>query len=465
LAAVLKLYDGTNTVDLADSSNIMLLRRRYVPQVATPPGDGSIPSYVVESIPVRVRAANANGLATALQGVHAMQKLAAEYWADQAQNTPVWLHQQLDGETGERRALVRRIEIVPQSWLDEPAPEMLVPVELRVERHPYWERTAALTFNPATEESSPAFMHDYTGGSAADVVGDVSARVKVKFSNTENRVWAGFRSAARHGTPANFEYLWECEDGNNNGNETGISDTSDVTASASYRVTVSESDLNWDGEEHMCLYIRLSDITTNYSDQFGSFVWLLRAMVTAGTWRVHLRWAYGNTDPDVGVGSLYVSSEKVDFDNDTWDLVEMGICDIPIRDLKAITISDQGASADSNFLVEIWAERVSGSGNLYLDCLCLIPRDEGYIASGPTRRSSTAVWVYCSPRDEFTDIQASAAPGFADFVPLAPENFYAPLGDGRLVVAFAQSAASYIDDVLDFEGTYFPRWLSLRGAE
>ena len=110
---------GLTTIDFTDTTeNIALDETAYVPVVATPTGDGSIPPYVTETLPVRIISTTYNGYATLMQNLHAMQKRAAEYWVDQQQATPVWLNCTLDNETNGRRALVKAIHIEFHPWTE-----------------------------------------------------------------------------------------------------------------------------------------------------------------------------------------------------------------------------------------------------------------------------------------------------------------------------------------------------------
>src|SRR3989337_281028 len=183
MAKVFKLTDGTNTLDIASTSVFWLREEGYEPKIAVPSGDGSIPPYMQQSIPVGLQSATDNEMATTLQTLALLQKRAAEYFADPTQYTPVWFHEKLDGETGERRALVRSVEFVPAaSWLS--ANSQLVREGffgvLVVERYPYWEVVSIRQLPQATPTAAAAVVYDYTaagaGIGAADIVGDVGAR-------------------------------------------------------------------------------------------------------------------------------------------------------------------------------------------------------------------------------------------------------------------------------------------------
>ena len=172
MAVTFTLSDGTTTIDLTDTSvNIALQEHLYVPVVATPTGDGSIPPYVTETLPVSLNAASYDGYATLMQNVAALQKRAAEYWVNPQQATPVWLTCKLDGETTGRRALVRRIDWEWrndnwQEWLYQECGTTTPPTYLfgtiLVERHPYWERLTPRTFPNDTGATGVVKVYDYT---------------------------------------------------------------------------------------------------------------------------------------------------------------------------------------------------------------------------------------------------------------------------------------------------------------
>ncbi len=623
------------TIDFTTGTDFTLESPDYVPVVATPTGDGSIPPYVTETLPVTVRATSENDLALSMQELAALARRAAEYWVDQQQTAPVWFNCKLDTETTGRRALVKRIdyEFRPaiQGIYEDCGTTTLADYYLGtilVERHPYWERALPRVFPTAVGAAGVVDVYDYTaagpellsntgfeiagvGGAdvfgtwvenagdgtitdegvivnngahackftagasadtyvhqahnvgtygaytltlhsrgdgtnagryriydtdnaaditaltstgipgavygqvtdsftvpagcgnvrielhcptanggicyfddifltldAHDIVGDVGARIAELTldpfaGDLFGRVWIGLRSANRHASLVNFEATWECEDGTLNdggGGESGIQidAASDVngaspgSGSGSY-VEVVETDLNWDDEWHLVLDIDLDQITANEADNFGTFLWLLRAQITAGTWEVQLRYGcelMGDDDYKRGV--------ITEVGDATWNIYETDIQGIPIHDRRAFALP---AGADAGFSVQIWAQRTDGAGDLYLDALYPIPIDEGFcalaefsddeyisVATGPMDNVAAAVW---------TPVQIYDVPS------VAPSAFYLPLGDGRMVIAFARAASSDFTATLLYEsflvdrehGTHYERWAALRGAE
>jgi len=169
MATVWKIYDGTNTIDLTTAKGTAGWHgeRWHAEQFTDVPGDGSIPEYITEAIPVVLNGSSDDNFAAYLQTFALLQKEAAEYWVDQQQATPVWYHEKLGAETGERRALVKSLglalaEETGSLKAGSPTTAAGKKATLFVERHPYWERTTARIFPNATPSAAAAVAYDYT---------------------------------------------------------------------------------------------------------------------------------------------------------------------------------------------------------------------------------------------------------------------------------------------------------------
>jgi len=480
MALVHKLYDGTNTIDFTTEAGFYDLYE-YVPQAAEIPGDGSLPPYVTEVIPVRINGTSDDNFAAELQTFHALQKLAAEYWSDQTTEIPVWYHQQLTSETGQRRSLVKslRLEFADEAgnWFS-PAPPTTSGKLARViiERHPYWESTT-LRDLPAVNPSAGLYhYYDPTAAGASvtahDIVGDVGARIqRFRFNNPAGddigRIWMGCRSANKHGTLTDYDPVYECEGGTNNASESGITDHADATASGGNCVQVVETDLDWDDTWHEVCMLRHSACGSGDEDEnYGTILSLLRAQVSAGTWEVQLRYGYdGMADDDL------IKGQVLELTNTPWDIIEADIHTYPIRNLKALTQTDLNSNSDASQAIFVWARRTSGSGNLEVDCVLRLPLDEGYciLKDFDTTTASAQIYMAQSPDERiYTAVQLAGA--FISIASVDAFNFTLPVGDCRILVIWAGPTASDISD--DFDninatdfGKYAERWASLRGAE
>jgi hypothetical protein len=422
---------------------------------------------------------NYDNIATSMQILHEMQVLADRYINDPTQEDPVWLHAQMDGETGVRRALVRRIEVQykPQ-WFGVGESTLNIPEVITVVREPYWENPTVMRLPDISVAATANMIYDYTSAgaviSAHDIVGDVGARIRHfrLWSSTTALAtcWFGIRSANKHPNLANFIALWECEDGTNFPDAT---DAAEGAASGGTRVTISESAVDWDdGAFHPAVELLVSDVTANPTDNLGKFLWLLRArLATSGAWEVRLRFSYDRSGSEQNFG--YIETDPVEITTNNYLCYEMGISPIGIRDIQTILTNDLGATFETDFRVDIYARRTSGTSDLYLDCLLLIPIDEGFckIDVNNPNTNSVALVFGVSPKGTADVLSFSSALNkIRDSTGLLNlENFVLPPGDGRMYIVAQEEdvhdlTASITMNDADI-GKYYERWLSLRGSE
>jgi len=322
---------------------------------------------------------------------------------------------------------------------------------------------------------------------AHDIVGDVPARVNalaVKSATggaTLAHYWMGIRSADKHGTTgiANFIPVWECEVGVNIV-DTSITDDERVTEPGSASPGGGNGDyviinpgaggstINWsDGDFHMVFNLGLGHVGYGggeYPDAAGRFVCLLRTkMQTAGNeWRVRVR--------SGSVSSVQNYHDPVKIASTSWDYYQVGIISIPMRNRQALESALLVANMDYDALY-VEAKQVSGSGDLFLDCLCLIPIDEGfaYIIDALTN-TTRCVFVGEGPIGSTQALQIDTVTVYSNEA-FEFEHFRLPPGDGRIICTYARAASSVFTDQMEFadpaQGTsaYTERWTALRGAE
>lgn len=469
MAQVLKFRRNVTDLNLLDSSGFHLLDPGWVPQVA---GGGEDAAPVEEVLLVQANYSSQDNLAAGLVTLNKLRRDVRRYMVDRLEEYPVWLHDKLNSETGERRALVRRISVKQLTEQHGVSGEGSMidakPVyELGVERGPYWERTEARSLPAATPSAAASITYDYTAAGGAvgahDVVGDAPARLELfdfyPFNFTLAKVWMGIRSANKHGTLANFVNVWELEDGVNG---TDASDVVDADASGGNAVQVSPGTATWAKRST----ITLATVSANEVDNYGSFLWLLRTEVSAGTWEVQMRWGYdGMEDDDMVQGEI----KEVDWTS--YDYVALGNADIPGRDLHCIPRSLYNDEKDKTWQIQVWARRTDGSGTLKIDCLCPIPLDEGYLMVWDMAvASGTSGHVFFSEASEGRrQVMTYDSGYFAGFVPFAADNFRLPPGDGRLVIVSTATTGSALGGALYLNesdgGKYYERWTNLRGAE
>jgi len=467
MAAVVKFRRDTTDLNLLDTSGFQLDDPGWEPRIATPVY-GARPGAVEEVLECTLIGTSHDDIATNMQALDFMRVMADEYMRDRMQEHPVWMHAQLSGETNGRRALVHGIAA---EWMSPHYSGEMVGlrprVELGVVRDGLWEATSAVTMPGATPTAGASVVYDYTASPGADVVGDVPARISnLKITNSNiTQLWMGARSANKHGTLANFEPIWDCADTDCTLG-TDASRNADANASGGNRVTVSPGTATWAKR----LTMVLDDITSNYDDNYGRFLWLLRAATgTSSTWEVQLRHGYDQLSD-----SAHVQGPIVEIDgsgkSSSYFYSEMGVREIPLLSIQADATT--GMYERSN-AIQSWARRTSGSDYLYLDCLCPIPVDEGYLIASGLKPAGAAGWVF------YTETPKGDLHLFSMEL-LVPNSrvrradspisgrLTLPVGDGRLVIVYSRGTSTLSDQITicgSDSGRYYPRWLSLRGSE
>ena len=470
-----RLRDGTLIEADFTSDRFLLLHgdHGYVPVLAQ--FSLRVP-YVSVTLPLKMTAASDNDLATSLQTLELLQRQAEEYWNLPTQRAPVWYHQRLENEAGERRAFVKSISVgMRRSWFDPPAPQVFAYVDVTIERYGSWEAASPVTVSTVNQ----AYFNPMDVLNGGSLPGTQPGRI-AKMSLAAGighfaKFWGGFRSEHRHGNLEAFINKWECEEGTN---DTDAADVSDSTASGGSSVRVTPSAESWDGVWNKALQISLLDVREDGSDlqpQYGEFLWLLRAKVSEGTWWVKLRWLYGVIDPvheeatDVEEG--YADGLIIQMSSTDWQIYEAGVMPIPLHDTKAMA-DHEYSSFSIAYRIDVYALRDSGSGTLDLDVVYPIPLDEGFLHMDSSQANTQALnleglSVGTSPTGElhmtfgYTAVEESVA--------FDGHEFSLPRGRSRLVYVFQGADASDIDQLADtsiymYNLECYPRWRSLRGG-
>ena len=473
MASVFKLTRNSVDVNLLQGQNAGWRVEQWIPRTAAITGN-RMPPLVTETVDLMADATTHDTLSTDFQDLDNYRWLAREYIKDRTQEHPVWLHAKADNETGERRALVHDISM---SWRSEQTDENgqwinenEARIRANIVRGPFWEDTTANTKTAGSNVSVLGGAYDYSG---TDVVGDAPARIyHLAFTSDDSnhyydKMWIGFRSANKHGTLGNFTALWECEDYSTIAGDAAVD--ADATASpGGAGNTFVNCPMGTSPAWALQVGIQLDDVyTTNYSDMYGRYVVLLRAKVEASTTcEVYLRhtcnWA---TTP------VYFNGPITEVTNTDWTIHNLGEVTIPIRDLHAFPLAAWIDDYDSNDQLFVYGRRTSGSGDLDLDCLILIPSDELFLYVEGIQCRGTAV--------DYAPIIAQSPEGIWSVITyygvtpywyspgiISAKGLGVPVGDGRMYCVMADSDnENTYDDTYDTTMSLFPRWYNLRGSE
>jgi hypothetical protein len=299
---------------------------------------------------------------------------------DYAEERSVWLQVQWENETNIRQA-------------------RLVSFNFQINSSPFgefWQNAnfteATVTFERMEWEQGPAYPSSifipagqsvFAGVIALPssiVFGDVNARVvnmniAGNTTFTAGRVWAAFRRN-RHGEPLSFVPTW------NASKATMLSDSSagaDTTAINGQRVTTIFTTATIKRRFNLYLTNAISPATT-YNEQRGKFLVLMRAMVSDDTTITRARIAYGTGSAS---GNNFTTLTRVEITTPlpiikTWKLYEMGVVSIPNARVPRYSSAANNALL-MDYFIGVDAERVSGTGYLYIDSLILLPVDEAFV--------------------------------------------------------------------------------------
>ncbi len=445
MAAVAKLRYGAIDLSFLNTSGLYLSSERgWIPRVADIGPDG-MPADVEERIPLSISGTSDDNVADIEQPLSDMMRYTSNYWRDADRVAPVWLHSQLAGETNGRRALVKKIR---WNWLSEHYASDMIGYKpnLRalIERFGAWEQPTASTAVETAAIASIGGQYDYTAAGAADVVGNLPARLDFLYTwanaNNLSVFWAGIRGAERHSL-TNYDPILDFASEFAPG--TDAADVADATARSGTRM-----EIDFAGEAG---WASRASGSNNIGDgtrdgENGDNLAILRAYVDGGT------------VADIKLGFSFVSADGIAY-TDIQRIEGASWTFYPIQGLW---------NNDNLPTVDLWAKRVSGGGSLHLDCFVLIPVDQFFLFAEGTGvmgngNIANALQIFTRPDGVVKSFSSRLTVNVED---VEMEGPGIPVGDGRLVVCAAgASRVSLETDTLTLRMNHWQRWAGLRGNE
>jgi len=351
-----------SAVNLLYGAGYTLAQNGFNPQTAT-----SEDERVIETITLDVEGTTtdllASRLATLTDELRNVQRMAA----DPTSPFGAWLRRKLKDETNPLQAIIHDMRVDTRQHIFTPATERgnyVIDVVITLTRGP-WEATASMATITLPNLSS------FCGaGNIYSILGDAPARVvKALFrsgqppSPTMGQLWAGIK-AKEDLDLSKFLPVWELElgvmgtdtsvvaDGNASGGNVARCTFATVSG-LSERVAITNA--------MACGYD-----TTKYVHQRGNYVVLLRFKGGTST-SYRFRLDHGSRIPGI---VEYITGNLVEQSTDSssaYYVVNLGVARIPHVERGYMALNR------GQFAFRMMAERVSGSGNLDMDCLGLIP--------------------------------------------------------------------------------------------
>ncbi len=468
MAALLKLNerdDFNSDITLLDllafASGFDLAWPAWTPKVTS--GDGK---PVKEVIPLIVRGNTRDALAACVHTLDTMIRKMANV-SSPVERYQVWLQAQLDGETGKRQVQVLGMTYeLSGSPYESKATDgyYYQSLSLIITRLPYWESDAHVSYTLATLNCVGGTA-DYTtyGGSPGAVTGDEAGRLGLVSFEGEAiggplyKFWLGFRSE-RYGLRANFQPYWSLRKAVAvDTDTTGGTTNADATAKDGYKTITTFATV---ATLLRRVTIRVVDVSgANYNDQGGMFTVLLRAKLSAAG-AVRVRMADG-LYPAGGPMTGSVRG-RVPISSTSWNFYELGNVQMPS---PGRLIS--GSRLLLNYALGIDAERVSGACSLDMDCLVMIPNDEGFVyADGGAVQLVAADTkpLYVQHFADGTKLSVGMVSNAPQTLGTPSINGGAPIGNGIVVIAGQRQTVSTLADTVGLLVNVYRRWRSIRGV-
>jgi hypothetical protein len=377
---------------------------------------------------------------------------ARDYHADPTIADPVWLYIQSDGESAKRVLVYDGVSTLQTVETISPMLGTKGALYLTVGflRHHVFENTTV-------ETETQSGVSTLGGGTVEPMNhGSAPGRIQRALMTSSGSTWDEYWLGIKRGDGTGVVTLWEAEDG---ANVTDASDVVDGTASGGDNVTVSFSS-DTDMVERM--NIKIDDVSGAAAGMMGNWLVLCRCKVDNANTQVAIDLKYGWL-----AGSHNAKSAGITYiDGDTnWLLRPLGTVTFPPggnrEALAATYVTYQGLS--------LWAERISASGSLLIDCFVFIPMDAMVHGKGCHLGGATThigVHFYTTPEDtywaaalktgatQYYNIEAGFAEG------LGPWEM--PNDAGYVVVAAQGLTAHALSETLSYFLYFYPRWHSYR---
>lgn len=444
MAQTLKITDGTTEIDFLASTLFAVGEGWQSAESGLEP--------VWETFDLAGNITDAN-LRTAQSNLEKLFRQARRYIDNPVENNPVWLYFSSEGESAKRALVLDGSSRISASGRSSPllgAGGTLM--SLAIKRAPFYENTSGTAI---ANSGVSTLGGSWAVGSAS---GDVDSRIselKVTTSATVvtlTELWVGLRDV-RNGTTG-FISVWEAEAGVN---DVDAADAADAGASGGNRVTISFATVAGMAQRFS---VRWFDVQTvgNWDDLAGDYLVLGRFKLDAITTEVRMQlrsgWAGSTLGADV-VSDVYFSA--VDDNTLTnYQLHPLGRVSIPPTGNRDGVMNTNL----KNYMMQIHAERLSGSGALHFDCLALVPAERlAYINYGNINAASGGyVGMYSGPDDLEYAVMNTATAGLIGQVEFLLENWGYPVGGGLLVVAAQENGSHTLNKTVDLAGTIYPRW-------
>lgn len=365
--------------------------------------------------------------------------------ADPLRRVSYWLEMQAEGEAAARRSLLYEAALIDRAEqeLDPFLRDSKMYLNFEYTRHPLWENVASEVLTSSNNLGwSNVFSPSASPGTAPGRIAELNVT-----SSGFNRMWLGIKPTL-YGTTG-FIPVWEAEAGFPS---TDTTETADGSASGG---TLDRCTFGTNTNYVLRFSIPGDQVySSNHASAFGRFLVLARVRCVL--------------DAVVNIGiatrfntSVTTRNEPVQFGPTTaWRLVELGEITIPPFDFRSST---GAAGALANFIIDFYAERVSGTQGLDIDSLILIPSNHFVFVDNVLMSTGFTLTARTFENDTtLAYLWQTSGSALTNLSELTMRDFYYPVEGGIVCAALESDSGHSFSTFLTASLVHFPRWLSYR---
>lgn len=453
MAKVLKVTDGTTTVDFVSGDLVLEFQGFQIESLND--ADWEVISLVSGASDANIR--------TALANLDKLREQAILYASDPQREKPVWFYWQSEGESVKRSLVLdMTIKVKSQAAITPVLGRGGVAADLAIKHDAAWESD---TLSTDSDTGISAFGGTW---SPSLNVGTLPSRIssfliETSVASGPGDIFVGIKDT-RKGN-AGFTALFEAEYA---GDLFSVTPTSDANASAG---NFERCDFTTNPEMHYRISWALQDVIgSNWDDMIGKYLVLARMKLDVYTTKVRVQfrhgWSYLTGDEGEISANIFFDG-TIDPTPTTWKFFELGEIRIPTTGNRLDFASD--GNLIKYYGLSIYAERLSASGYLDVDCIVLLPTDHMIACKGAdlsyASGNPTGTLEFMTGEDGFKSIiNRQYTLGSLDDINNAitdPEfrDWDYPI-EGGIVVVCGRDAA--VGDTLDSTIKTYPRWRGFR---
>lgn len=454
MAKILQITDGTDTLDLL-AGVFRLADAGWQAQ------QSDVPTWETFTL---IGSGTDAQIRSEQDKIDRLAEVAYNYVKDILEKTPVYLRIQSEGETV-RRAVVMNMatqygtesNVSALLGANSTSSNTVILLTLAVYRTPAFEPESATTKSTTGISTSGGKWIPPTSNA-----GVLDQRIATAtFSSTTAtaalyKMWIGIRKVRLGLT--DLQSLWECENGTMISADTTTA--ADATASNSSKVQCTFATTAALAKRFTLFWqSAATGGTTPTDDIIGEYLVLGRVKLSSSSTEVRILLKHGwqglSYDREIA-GDTYLSAVQ-NSNLTNWNLIELGRVKLPPTGNRD-GIGE--AAGDIPYIgLNVWAERMSASGTLDMDCFILIPTDyllyleQCYVwaSGGPTK-------IYTSPLNEQYALSRTGSTGAIINTLGSFNNWFYPAGGGALIIAAQELGQHTLGWTVDITLDLYPRY-------